>query len=161
MNRKRNGHRSGRKVLFICKGNVGRSQMAETFYNHLSRTDTPATSAGARNYYYRTAWHSRIKGSDPVVRAMLEEGVDLAGRRIKKLNRSMVDNADVVIALMDRHRAELDIPQYVRKSGKYRLWEIEDVLGNTAYGSAVEMHRRNRDRIKALVRELIREEAET
>ncbi|EET90561.1 MAG: hypothetical protein LVQ97_04730 [Candidatus Micrarchaeales archaeon] len=89
------------KVLFICKANVGRSKMAEAFYNKLSKNGH-AFGAGAKNYYCRKRWHSRIKRSDSVVQAMREEGIDLAKRRIKKLTRSMVENADVVIALVDR-----------------------------------------------------------
>ena len=34
-----------KEVLFICQGNVGRSQMAEGFYNH-HRGENQAISAG-------------------------------------------------------------------------------------------------------------------
>jgi protein-tyrosine-phosphatase len=40
------------KVLFICKGNVGRSQMAEAFYNKLSKNEE-VFSTGAKNYHRR------------------------------------------------------------------------------------------------------------
>gem|GEM_PF-5167992 len=58
---------------------------------------------------------------------------------------------------MDRQRAERDLPKYIKKSKKYRLWEIKDVLGSTACDSVLERHRRNRDRIKAGVKKLIKE----
>ncbi|EQD41633.1 protein tyrosine phosphatase [mine drainage metagenome] len=78
------------KVLFICKGNVGRSQMAEAFYNKFSKSGPRAISAGAKNYYYRTAWHSRIKASNPGVNAMREEGIDLTKQRISMKTISTV-----------------------------------------------------------------------
>ena len=145
------------KVLFICKFNVGRSQMAEAFYNKLSKNGH-AISAGVRNYYYRTIWHSRIKPSDPVVKVMHEEGIDLARKRIKKLTRSMVESADDVIALMSEDEAEKCLPKYVRESKKYKLWQMKDVSGSTAYNKALGMHRANRNRIKRFVKKLIKEE---
>ena len=33
------------KVLFVCRGNVGRSQMAEAYYNFFTKSNM-ATSAG-------------------------------------------------------------------------------------------------------------------
>ena len=130
--------------------------MAEAFYNKLSKNGH-AISAGVKNYYYRKKWHARIKSSDPVVKAMHEKGINLTNKRIKKLTRSMVKSADAVIALMSKEEAEKVLPKYVLESEKYKLWQIKDVSGTNTYDKALNMHRANRDRIKALVKKLIKE----
>ncbi len=72
------------RVLFICRGNVGRSKMAEEFFNRISKNNR-AVSVGSDNYYYRRFWHGRMKSTDPVVKAMKEVGIDMSRNRIKKL----------------------------------------------------------------------------
>lgn len=82
------------RVLFLCTGNSARSQMAEALLGHLSRGAAVAVSAG-----------SHPKSLHPnAVRAMDEWGIDIRGRRTKKLDEFRDQHFDIVVTLCDRLR---------------------------------------------------------
>ncbi len=78
------------KVLFVCVGNSGRSQMAEAFFNHMSRGNTIAFSAG-------TMPSERV---DPVVIEVMKElDIDLSGKKPKQLTAEMLKDSEKVITM--------------------------------------------------------------
>lgn len=78
------------RVLFVCLGNSGRSQMAEAFFSRLVRGEAQAFSAG-------TAPAGAV---DPtVVEAMREIGIDISGNKPKALTADMVEQADMVVTM--------------------------------------------------------------
>lgn len=134
------------RVLFVCRGNVGRSQMAEAFFKKLSSHQ--ASSAGT---------HSRVLGVDglalgevaeKVVNCMTELGFDVSGNRIDQLTPGMVEKADRVIVITKKE----DWPDYLRNSKRVTFWDVEDAV-NTSH----QFHCRVRDKIKKLVENLVRE----
>ena len=76
-----------KKVLFVCVGNAGRSQMAQAFYE---RRGGEARSAGSRP---ETEVHQAVG------EAMEEIGVDIWNRRPKRLEQADVEWADVVVRM--------------------------------------------------------------
>jgi arsenate reductase (thioredoxin) len=79
-----------KKVLFVCVGNSGRSQMAEAFLNALAGGKIIAISAGT----------IPAAGVDPVVvEVMQEEGIDISTARPKQLTAEMLQDADKVITM--------------------------------------------------------------
>ncbi len=144
------------KVLFVCKFNVGRSQMAEAFFNKLSKKNH-STSCGVDPYYvkhYNTKVANYLKSK--VIDVMAEKGIDISKNRIKMANRKMVGNVDIVIAIMSKDRAKRDLPKYIINSPKFRLWEIADA--NARYASSMyEAQSKNRENIYLLVKKLIKE----
>jgi ArsR family transcriptional regulator, arsenate/arsenite/antimonite-responsive transcriptional repressor / arsenate reductase (thioredoxin) len=94
----RRGERGSRmpraRVLFLCTGNSGRSQIAEALAEQLSGGAVQAFSAG-----------SHPKPLHPAaVRVMRERGIELAGRRSKHLSEFTAQRFDSVISLCDRVR---------------------------------------------------------
>jgi protein-tyrosine-phosphatase/DNA-binding transcriptional ArsR family regulator len=82
------------RVLFLCTGNSARSQMAEALLDHLSCGAAVAVSAG-----------SHPKSLHPnAVRAMKEWGIDISGRRTKRLDEFSDQHFDIVVTLCDRLR---------------------------------------------------------
>jgi protein-tyrosine-phosphatase/DNA-binding transcriptional ArsR family regulator len=82
------------RLLFLCTGNSARSQMAEAFAEQLAGDVIDAASAG-----------SHPKSLHPnAVRAMLEYGIDIAGRQAKHLDTFSGQRFDYVISLCDRVR---------------------------------------------------------
>jgi arsenate reductase (thioredoxin) len=69
-----------RYVLFVCTHNAGRSQMAQAFFESYAPPDLRAESAG----------HAPADAIWPnVVEAMREVGIDISGRKPKKIDREM------------------------------------------------------------------------
>jgi len=75
------------RVLFVCVGNAGRSQMAQAFYE---ARGGEARSAGSRP---ESGLHP------PVVEAMREIGVSLDGRRPRGLAQEDVEWAELVVTM--------------------------------------------------------------
>lgn len=77
-------------VLFVCNHNAGRSQMAQAFFERLAPADVRGESAGTAPA--REIWPE-------VVEVMAEVGIDIAGRKPKKLMREMQLHADWAITM--------------------------------------------------------------
>ena len=134
------------KVLFICRANAGRSQMAEAYYNAFTGT-TDAMSAGLD-------LGNSVKGDDPsvpemVVEVMREEGLGVSHNRRDLLSEAMVESADKVVVITD-----YELPEYLSYSPKLVRWEgIPD-----AVRTPIEFHRQVRDMVKEKVQKLVNEE---
>jgi protein-tyrosine-phosphatase len=83
-------------VLFVCQANVGRSQMAEGFFNFLTGSDF-AGSAGVVDV--RTKFQ---KPATAAISAMQERGIDISHQPVKLLTPEMCQEARRVVVLCDR-----------------------------------------------------------
>jgi arsenate reductase len=119
------------RALFVCIGNAGRSQMAQAFYE---ARGGEARSAGTRP---ESAVHP------PVVEAMRERGIDLAGRTPHKLAREDVEWADLVVTMGCGDECP------VLPGKRYVAWNVLDPAG-----LSTEAVREIRDELERLVAEL-------
>jgi arsenate reductase len=119
------------KVLFVCVGNAGRSQMAQAFYERAGGT---ARSAGTLP---ETQVHPEV------VDAMREVGIDLDGRVPRKLSTEDVEWADLVVTMGCGDACP------VLPGKRYVDWNLQDPAG-----MPIEVVRQIRDRIAGLVEEL-------
>jgi len=130
------------KVLFVCGGNVGRSQMAEMFLRRLHpeydiysagfSVSTPGQRIGDR------------EAAQDVIRAMKEECIDMSNNTRTLFDVSMLNNFDIVVVLAK----ESEIPQAVKENKKIIFWDIVD-----PYQKGFETSVVVRDQIKKLVEE--------
>jgi arsenate reductase len=79
-----------KRVLFLCVGNSGRSQMAEAFFNHFCAGACLAVSAGTR---------PAASVSRTAIAVMAEVGIDMRAERPKPLTWRMVRQADRIITM--------------------------------------------------------------
>jgi len=131
-----------REILFICSGNVGRSQMAEAFWNGLSKNyhaSSAGTSVGEREGEHLHGY---------VLDAMRELNYDLSERVRKQLTQDMVRDAYRVVSMVDKET----LSKYITDPSKVIFWGVAD-----ARGTSLEFHRNVRDQIKSLVEDLYRE----
>jgi protein-tyrosine-phosphatase len=136
------------KVLFICKSNAARSQMAEAFFEHYSRKHS-GMSAGLRTAHRGKEGH-RIPRQ--VAEKMERLGIPMHRYRRKQLRRSMVQAADRVIVVMTPGQIRALLPKYVARSEKVTYWtEIKDPQNDRERIVARDQLRR---RVRALVRQL-------
>lgn len=130
------------KVLFVCKANVGRSQMAETFFNNLVKKQS-AISAGLNPREWKG---KKINTAQKVISCTNEIGFDLTNKISKEISKEMVDNTDKIIVIGEKN----NWPEYLINNYKVEFWDIED-----AAGKDLDFHRRTRDKIMTKVKELI------
>ena len=127
-------------VLFVCTHNAGRSQMAQALFERYAPDDVRAESAGQEPA--EAIWPN-------VVEAMREIGIDLAGRRPKKLDLEMQLHADWAITLGCGGVCPY-VPTMVED------WQIPDPAGLTLGET-----RPIRDLLDARVRELAEQRIDT
>jgi len=120
-----------KKVLFVCIGNAGRSQMAQAF---AERAGLEARSAGS---------HAESHLHPEVVEAMSELGFDLSGRVPHQLVGEDVEWADLVVTMGCGDACP------VLPGKRYLDWKILDPMG-----LRIEIVREIRDEIAGLVDEL-------
>jgi arsenate reductase len=127
------------EVLFVCVHNAGRSQMAAALLAHHGGDRVVVRSAG-------TAPADSINPA--VVEVMAELGIDLlaSGARPKRLEDAAVEASDVVITM----GCGDECPFY--PGTRYLDWQLDDPAGQ-----GVDAVRPIRDRIDALVTELLAE----
>jgi arsenate reductase len=78
------------RVLFVCLHNAGRSQMSAALFERATAGRHEAASAGTRP----------AKRVHPeVVEAMGELGIDVSGRRPRRLTHELARQADVVVTM--------------------------------------------------------------
>lgn len=111
------------RVLFVCTGNSGRSQMAEALLAAWGGADFEAASAG-----------TAPAGVSPfTVKALAELGIDWRGAHSKPLARFLGQPFDVVITLCDSAREAC--PTFAGPAESLH-WDIDDPAD--AVGSAAD-----------------------
>ncbi|PWY95963.1 protein-tyrosine phosphatase, low molecular weight, partial [Aspergillus sclerotioniger CBS 115572] len=109
-------------ILFICIHNAGRSQMAAAYLSHLAGDTIEVRSAGS----------APVESINPqVVKAMLEEGIDLRGQKPKILTPDAVEGSDVVVTMGCGDAC----PVYTGK--RYIDWILDDPAGKGLEGVRV------------------------
>jgi arsenate reductase (thioredoxin) len=124
-------------VLFVCIGNQGRSLLAERLFNEAVAGRHEARSAGS------------APGGEPhpvVLEALREVGIEAGDHRPRRLDESLLQWADVVVAACDGACPVTP--------GKRRLdWHLPDPMGRPL-PEVREIRDEIRGRVQALVRDL-------
>lgn len=118
-------------ILFVCKHNTGRSQMAEAYLRHFAGDRVEVSSAGT----------IAAEKPDPgVVAAMAEDGIDISAARPKLLDAAAAERATRIVTM------GCDVQGVPRIDDD---WGLPDPKGQSA-----ERVREIRDTIKDKAREL-------
>ena len=103
-----------KKIIFVCVGNSGRSQMAEAFAKRLGEGIIEAESAGTR---------PARKLNESVIEVMSEIGYDLGDQYPKMLTLDMLKSADRVISMGCGVNTEAVCPATLVPTED---WDLED-----------------------------------
>jgi glutathione/glutaredoxin type arsenate reductase len=126
-----------KKVMFICKHNSRRSQMAEGFARTLGAGKIAVNSSGLT-----------VSEVDPIaVNVMSEIGIDISNQTSKPLNDFNPEDYDAVISLCG---CGVNLPQAWILRETFEDWQLDDPKGES-----IETFRRVRDEVKERVVNLI------
>ncbi len=118
------------KILFICRGNVGRSQMAEVIFNKLADGKYISTSAGTKVFNKEGESRDGVLlkntlGAENVILSLAQIGIDASDNSRTQLTPEMLNACDKAIVMAEPET----IPDYLRESDKAIYWEVEDPKG--------------------------------
>jgi arsenate reductase (thioredoxin) len=129
------------KILFICEGNVGRSQMAEGFWNHWFSGNS-AISAGTDNVGKKYNFQPR----EDIILAMSERGVDISVHKIKQLAKEMLHDITTIVVLCEKNL----LTDFIITSGLNIIYrQVAD-----PYESSMDDVRQIRDEIESILLKL-------
>jgi protein-tyrosine-phosphatase len=136
------------KILFVCKGNNCRSQMAEAIYNRLTNS-TDASSAGTKvdgqnETLGEFAKHPEVASF--TLDVMRDAGYNLEDKRQIQLTQDMLGNYDLVVSMASKRHT----PRWLSNAPNYEYWKISDPKGRSY---AVTKHAK--DEVERKVRALV------
>jgi protein-tyrosine-phosphatase len=146
------------KVLFICRSNAERSQVAAAFFNRLSKKNK-AVSAG-------TSVEQEHAIGQPagriVTELMLDIGYDLQKKKRKQLTPKLAKSADIIVVTLSDSDIDERLPNYVKHSPKTRFWNLKfhpprhvyTQFPPRTYDYHIELVMRIGDNVKKLVTEI-------
>ncbi|MFA6437070.1 MAG: low molecular weight phosphatase family protein [Candidatus Paceibacterota bacterium] len=137
------------KILFVCRGNVGRSQIAEALFNKETNGEIEAISAGTKLSGPEQPIGKITADVKNVFEVMKEDGLDISKNIRKQLTKEMADSADKIIFTVDERDP---IPDYLIGNPKVIKWHVIDPKGQS-----LEFTRKSRDQIKELIKDLIKD----
>ena len=126
-----------KQVMFVCKKNSRRSQMAEGFARTLGSGVISVASSGLE----------ASKVDSKAVEVMAEIGIDISNQTSKPLSDFKADDYDAVISLCG---CGVNLPEAWVLRGIFQDWQLDD-----PEGEPIETFYRVRDEIKERVASLL------
>lgn len=110
-----------KKVVFICNGNILRSQIAKAVYNKLAKDGSIAYSYGTRVEAKgkQGVLISSAKGMNVTINELLKQGIDISNEQCDQLKEEYLKNVDKIVVMADKEYIPLWLNNY-----KYEYWEI-------------------------------------
>lgn len=136
-------------VLFVCRGNVARSQMAEALLKKQGGDLFKVSSAGTKLSGPEQSLGELGPQLNEVLSVMREVGIDLSGQIRRQLTEEMAEAADKIVLVVDEQDP---IPDWLVSNPKVVYWDVLDPKGKD-----LECTRAVRDQIALLVDQFIRE----
>ena len=111
----------GRRILFVCLGNICRSPTAEGVLRHLLATEAPGLgvevdSAGTGDYHLGEPPDLRSQ------RAAKRRGIDLSGLSARQVNRRDFDDFDLILAMDRKNLRDLNVIKPTGSRAQVRLF---------------------------------------
>ncbi len=108
-----------KKILFVCIGNMCRSQMAEGFARSMGSDLVEAFSAGIN--------HTGMV-SEKTIAAMEDKGIDISQQRSKGLSDVPLLEMDYIVNMATSSADDVCPPSY---KGERLVWRVLDPIGES------------------------------
>lgn len=128
---------SVKKVMFVCKKNSCRSQMAEGFAKILGKDKIEVTSSGLES--------SQVHPT--AIQVMSEIGIDITEQTSKPLSDFQAEDYDAVVSLCG---CGVNLPEAWVLQEVFEDWQLDD-----PDGQPIETFHRVRDEVKERVAKLV------
>lgn len=126
------------KILFLCRGNVGRSIFAEHLYNKMTGTKN-AISAGTKPSRPEQSLESALPKSQFVIECLKQEGVYDNQTIRRRVTPEMAGEANLIIDMAEPET----IPDFVKDHPNRIVWTVDDPKGTD-----LKTHLKVKDEIK-------------
>ena len=139
------------KVLFVCRANVGRSQVAQVCFDQLSKHESFSAGMAVDELAAKRPSKKMKDVADPrsVEFIKKEFGVDISERDRNQLTPKMIEDVDLAVIIHEKE----GWPDYLIEGDKVVFWDIPDTPGLNDDG-AHQIWRQVRRRVEELVREI-------
>lgn len=143
------------RLLFVCSGNTCRSPMAEVLMRraledgHIEGVEV--TSAGTDAFTGEAA-------SANARAAVGERGLDLAGHRARRLDRGLIEEADLILTMTSRQKDRVVslVPRAIEKTFTLKEFVSGERLDVAdPFGQSLEAYRRAADEIAEAVARVV------
>jgi arsenate reductase len=134
------------KILFICSGNVGRSQMAEATFNKLTGYKYDVSSAGTEVGVFEGQALKDLESSINVLKVLNEINLDIKYKMRINVSVELIESSDIVVSMVKKEK----FPDLLSNK-KIIYWEVED-----PFNKSIVFTRDTRNKIELLVKDLIR-----
>lgn len=131
------------RVLFVCRGNIARSQMAMEFFNQLAGGGADSGGTGVAIDGQRIG---ERPGAKVTIDAMNELGIDMSNNISRQIHEADLPQYDKVVVLSE----PAAIPKWLRSNKRSLIREFEDPRGQ-----AIEKVRPIRDQIREYIAEFV------
>ncbi len=137
------------KVLFICKGNNCRSQIAEAIYNRLTNSTTACSAGTHVNGEGETLdeFDKRPGVASFTLDVMRDAGYNIEDKRQTQLTHNMITDCDLVINMA----AKRYTPKWLADAPNYTYWKVTDPKGRS-----YKITKHAKDEVERKVHELIK-----
>ena len=140
------------QVLFVCTGNICRSPMAEVLLRReVANRGLHGLTVGSAG---TGAWDG-APASEGAYLVSLEHGLDLSAHRARLVTRSIVDQADLILAMAEHHMArlrELDAGSRSMLLGAYAGRGPGETDVDDPFGGDIETYRQTFGELEELIR---------
>lgn len=110
-----------KKVIFVCHGNMFRSQVAKGFYNKIKKDDSIAYSYGT-NVLDRGLQRLKLSqepGLEILITELKKYNIDISNEHCEQLYEKYLKDVDKIIVMAEKEF----IPDWLQKY-EYEYWEI-------------------------------------
>ena len=142
------------EVLFVCRVNLNRSQIAAAIFNKLSKKNH-AVSAGM-------SLNPELEGTSVVgphnspVEVLKEFGYDISKEKRKQITEHMVESAGKIVLIFSKQKYSGTLPKEIERFPNLEWWDIPSISDELPHDEYIKQERKRIIVIETLVKDLVK-----